>query len=215
MDDGIDGLVIDVRHASPKIIRAASGHRILRCFCQDVSIADLGENHRATRISHSSRTQAVIVCLQYLDDLSAAELFRYLLPPREHFAQTGARDGEAVLGAVGTGSTGRHALALVAVERHVDFQRLDRDAALRNLVENMLRVERTVIVSEPSGITAEHEDRAAEILPQHRMQQRFARAGIAHFNGIAGLYDRAWDEIVFDKSIDGFRSYFGWNIAGL
>ncbi len=100
------------------------------------------------------------------------------------------------------GLAGCHAVTFVAVEGDVYFQRLGPEAPCRQRIENMMRVERAVIIAHAGMIAPDDQVRAAEVLAQQRVQQRLARARVAHLDGIARLHDRAVHEIVLDERID-------------
>ena len=83
----------------------------------------------------------------------------------EHFAQPGAGDIQPVFLAMRAGPAGRHAAAFAAKERDVDLQRLGRQAAFGQRVEDMMRVERAVIVANPGMVAPDDQMGATEILP--------------------------------------------------
>ena len=62
------------------------------------------------------------------------------------------------------------------------------ERVLRNLVENVVRVERAVVIADP-GVVAPHDlVRAAVVLAEQRVQQRLAGAGVAHVERVARLH---------------------------
>ena len=87
-------------------------------------------------------------------------------------------------------------------------------AILRNLVENIVRIEGTVVIADAGMVAPNDQMGAAEILSDQGMQERFARAGIAHFYRVAGLNYCAWQKIVLDKFADCLDANIGWNVTG-
>ena len=131
--------------------------------------------------------EAGIVLLEDLEHFGAAEMIGNVLALGEHLPKLGAGQHEPVFLAVGAGPHGGHAVALVAVERPVDLERLGFERALRDLVEDLLCVEGAVVVAHAGMVAADDQVAAAEVLAEERVQQRFARSGIAHVHGIAAL----------------------------
>src|SRR3954449_757402 len=145
--------------------------------------------------------------LQHGYDFRPAELVRNLFPPGKHLAQARARDLQPLLRSVRACSRGRHAIAFIAEKGDVDLERLDGEAAGRKRVEDVLGVKRAVIAADAGVIAADDQIRAAKVLPDERMQQRLARAAIAHFDGVAGLDIRTGHKIGLRGSIAGFDTY--------
>jgi hypothetical protein len=115
-------------------------------------------------------------------------------PPSESiFAQHGAGEQHAVFLGVGAGAQGSHAVALVAVEGPVDFQRLAEQAfaALggRDLVEDGLGFEHAVEVANAGVVAADDHLGAAVVLAEGGVQQALAGTGIAHIQRVAALDD--------------------------
>src|SRR6516162_7689888 len=63
-------------------------------------------------------------------------------------------------------------------------------------------------------VAPDDEMRAAEVLANERMQQRFARAAIAHFDRVTGLDHRSLPEIIVDHCLDRPSADIGRNVAG-
>ena len=64
---------------------------------------------------------------------------------------------------------------------------LGLERACGDLVENLLRVEGAVVVAHAGMVAADDQVGAAEVLPEHRVEQGFPGTGIAHLHGIAAL----------------------------
>src|SRR5262249_35031746 len=122
-------------------------------------------------------------------------------------------DRNVMLRIVGTGLRCRHSVALAAVESDVDFQRLGDKSAVPQLIEHVVRVERTVVAADAGMVAPDDKMRAAEVLANKGMQQRLTRTGIAHLDWIACLNDRFGAEIIVDHRLDRASADFGWNIA--
>ena len=116
---------------------------------------------------------------------------------------------------VGAGLRRRHPVAFPAIERDVDLQRLGQKRAWPQLIENVLRVEGTVVAADAGMVATDDKMRAAEILANEGMQQRLARTGIAHLDGIARLNHRSRPEIIVDHRLDRARSHLGRDVAFL
>ena len=67
-----------------------------------------------------------------------------------------------MLGIVRAGLAGRHAGALVAIERHIDLERLAQQRALPQLVEDVLGIERPVVAADARVVAPDDEMGAAE-----------------------------------------------------
>ena len=78
-----------------------------------------------------------------------------------------------------------------------------------------MRVERAVIVADTGVIAPDHQVRTPEILAEQRVQQRLARPGIAHLDGIARLDHRAGPEIALGQRVDRRDPDFGRDVARL
>jgi len=63
----------------------------------------------------------------------------------------------------------------VAPERDVNLQRLGLQCVLRDLVEDVVGLERAVVAAHAGMVAADDQVRAAVVLPEQRMQQRLAR----------------------------------------
>ena len=86
-------------------------------------------------------------------------MIRHFLAFGEELTQLGAGEDDAVFLAVGAGTHGSHAVALVAVESPVDLQRLAEEtlaffSGLRNLVEDFLSFEHAVEVAHTGVVAA-------------------------------------------------------------
>src|SRR6267143_1289963 len=80
-----------------------------------------------------------------------------------------------------------HAAALVAPEGPVDLEQPRRQRVRRNLVENLMRIERAVVAAYAGVVAAHQQMRAAVVLPEQRVQQSLARTCVAHVERIARL----------------------------
>ncbi len=152
---------------------------------------------------------------QHLQHLGPAEFRRDVGALEQRLAQLGAREQQPVGVAVRTGPLGGHAAAAVAPECPVDFHRHDLQRASRDLVEDVLRVEGAVVVADAGMIASDDEVAAAVVLPEHRVQERLARPGVAHVERITGLDDAALREVVFDQHRDRLRAHFRRHVAPL
>ena len=159
--------------------------------------------------------QARVVGAQHRQHFGTRELGRHVAAFRQHLAQFGARQQQAVLLVVRAGACRGHAAALVAPEGPVDLERLGLERILRDFVEDMVRVERAIVAADAGVVAADDQVRAAVVLAEQRVQQRLARTGIAHVERIAGLDHGVLDEIFFDQHADGFGTYIGGDVAGL
>ena len=67
-----------------------------------------------------------------------------------------------------------------AEERVIEEQRRDAQLARRELAEDVVRVVRAVVVADTGVVAADDEVRAAVVLAHQRVEDRFARPGVAH-----------------------------------
>ena len=107
----------------------------------------------------------------------------------------------------------RHAVALPAIERDVDFQWLGQQRARPKLIEDVMGIKGAVVTADAGMVAPDDQMRAAEVLADQSVQERLARAGITHLDRIARLDDRAGAEIIVDHRLDRARSDIGRNVA--
>src|SRR5262245_44834987 len=107
----------------------------------------------------------------------------------------------------------RHSVTFPTVESDVDLQRLDMKRAVPQLIEDVMRIERTVIVADAGVVAPDDEVGAAEVLANEGMKHGLARARIAHLDRIARLNDRSWPEIIVNHRLDGPGANIGRNVA--
>src|SRR5262245_47169684 len=119
-----------------------------------------------------------------------------------------------VLRIMGTGLGRLPSVALAAIKGDVDLQRSRVKRTVPQLVEDVMRIEGTVVIADAGVVAPDDQMRAAEILANEGMKQRFARARIAHFDRIARLNDRLGAEIIVDHRLDRSGANLGWNVAG-
>src|SRR5918992_584202 len=117
--------------------------------------------------------------------------------------------------AVRARSARSHAVAAVAPERDVHLERTRLERSRRDLVEDLVRVEGPVVAADAGVVAPDNEMRAAVILAEERVQQRLARPGIAHVEGIACLQHGAGSEVLLDQHRNSSRTHLGWDIPRL
>ena len=137
----------------------------------------------------------------------------------QHLTQLGTGQDDAVFLAVGAGTHGGHAVALLAVEGPVDVQRLAEQTLAffgghRDLAEDFLGFEHAVEVAHTGVITADQQVVDAVVLAEGGVQQGFAGTGIAHVQRIAGLDDEVFHEVLVDQGVDAFYAHFGRDVTG-
>src|SRR3990167_9156192 len=111
----------------------------------------------------------------------------YLPALRQHLPKHRPADGQPVVFAVGTRSPCCHPIALEAVERHVDLERVNLQRAWRDLVKDLLSIEGTVVLPHARMIAPYNEMAAAIVLTKHGVKQRLSRTRVTHLIGLAGL----------------------------
>src|SRR4029078_5666047 len=119
-----------------------------------------------------------------------------------------------VLRIVRTGLCGRHSVTLATVESDINLQRLGKKRARPQLIEDVVGVERTVIVANAGVVAPDDKMRTTEVLPNKGMKQRLAPTCVAHLNRIARLNDGAASEIIVDHRLNCSGTDVGRNIAG-
>ena len=161
------------------------------------------------------RSQTRVIFLEDRHHLRPAELGRYVRIGREHLTLLRAGDRNMILRIVGTGLRRRHSVTLPAVKSDVDLQRFSVKRAVPQLVEDVMRIEGTVVIADAGVVAPDDQVRAAKILANEGMKQRLARTRIAHLDRIARLNDRSGAEIIVDHRLDRSGANLGWNVAGL
>ena len=78
-----------------------------------------------------------------------------------------------------TGLGRRHSVALATVEGDVNLQWLGEKRSGPQLIEDVVGIERTVIVADAGMVAPDDQMRTAEVLTDKGMKQRFARTGIS------------------------------------
>src|SRR6516162_8977952 len=111
------------------------------------------------------------------------------------------------------GLSGRHAVAFAAVEGDVDLQGPGMQCAGPELIENVLRIIRTIVVADASVVAAYDKVRTAEVLANKRMQQRLPRTRITHLDRITGLDHRSGPKIIVDHGLNCPGANVGRNVA--
>jgi hypothetical protein len=113
------------------------------------------------------------------------------------------------------GAVGRHAAAPVAPESPVDLEGLGLERVLRDLIEDLVGVERPVVAADASVVATEDLVRTAVVLAEEGVQQCLARSGIAHVERVARLNDGLLHEIFLDQDRDCPRANVGGDVTGL
>src|SRR5208283_6031282 len=88
---------------------------------------------------------------------------------------------------VRAGLHGSHAAALIAVEGPVHAKRLDGESARRYFVEDLLCVERPVVIAHASVVASHDEVRTAIVLAESSVEQGFTRPRVAHLHRVTAL----------------------------
>src|SRR5260370_38517742 len=128
------------------------------------------------------RSQACVVLLEDRHHLRPAKLGWYVRIGREHLTLLRARDRNVMLGIMGTGLRRRHSVALPAVKSDVDLQRLGMKGTRPQLIEEVMRIEATLLVAHAGVVAPDDKVRTAEGLANEGTKQRRARTGIAHLD---------------------------------
>src|SRR5918998_3433508 len=121
-----------------------------------------------------------------LDDLGAGELRGRVLALREHLAYLGAGDENVVLLVVGAGLGGAHALADEAEEGVLEEEGGEPYFAFLEFVEDVLGVVVAVegvtlrVLAGARVVAADDKVGAAVVLAADRVEDRLARAAVAH-----------------------------------
>src|SRR5262245_32158062 len=116
---------------------------------------------------------------------------------------------------VRTGLSSRHSVALPAVKRDVELQRLGLECALPELIKDIVRIKGPVIITNAGVVASDNEMRATKVLANEGVKQRLARTRIAHLDRIARLHDRPAAEIILDHCANRPGADIGRNVAWL
>ncbi len=84
------------------------------------------------------------------------------------------------------------------------FRGLVSRASCGDGVENLLGVEGAVVFAHAGVVAADDQVGAAEVLPEHRVEQGFPGTGITHIQGITALNRGVLHEVMLDQGVDGF-----------
>src|SRR5205814_7898300 len=96
-----------------------------------------------------------VVGAQDLEHLGPAEFRRNRASLGKPFAELRTRNEQAVGVVMRTGSSRRHAAALVAPERPIDLGRPDLQRISRNFIEDVMSVERTVVAADARMVASD------------------------------------------------------------
>jgi hypothetical protein len=116
---------------------------------------------------------------------------------------------------VRAGLHGGHGAALVAVEGPIHAQRLQQEGVLRDLEEDLLRVERPVVVADARVVAADDQVAAAVVLAEDRVQERLAGTRVAHVERVAGHGHALLAEVLVDQGVDRLHPDVGGYVTGL
>src|SRR5207249_3120576 len=117
---------------------------------------------------------------QDLGDLWPGELDRQALTVGEQLPHARAAEREARVGRVRAGPGRGHGAAGGAVEGVLEADDLYPELARLVAVEEQLRVVGAVVAADPGVVPPHDEVGAAEVAPDDGVEDRLARAGVAH-----------------------------------
>jgi hypothetical protein len=118
-----------------------------------------------------------------LGDLGARELLGQAAAGPERLPNFGARQVQPRRCVVRAALRRRQRAARTAVERRIQLERRDANLLGRELIEDPLRGQRLVVLADAGVIAADDERGDAVVLADHGVEDRFARAGVAHRGG--------------------------------
>ena len=120
-----------------------------------------------------------------------------------------------VLLAVRAGLARRHALALVAPEGVLEEERLDAELVDVELVEDLLGVVGAVVVADAGVVAADDEVGAAVVPARDRVEDRLARAGVAHLRREDVEDDAVVGVVVLHQDLVAAHPHVGGDVARL
>jgi hypothetical protein len=82
-------------------------------------------------------------------------------------------------------------------------------------IEDILRIIRTVLVTDSGVVSTDDEVTDTVILANQSMKNRFTRSGIAHCSRHHREQGSLGDEIVLDNRGVAIHAHIGWNVPGL
>ena len=148
--------------------------------------------------------QAGVVFAQDGEHFFTTEMIRHFSAFGQHLTQLGTGQDDAVFLAVGAGTHGGHAVALLAVEGPVDLHGFAEQALAffggsGDLVEDFLGFEHAVEVAH-TGVVAAHQLTVdTVVLAEGGVQQGFTRTSVTHVQRIAGLDHMLGHEVLLHQ----------------
>src|SRR6056297_2361843 len=133
--------------------------------------------------------------------------------------QFGTGEDNTVIFAMGAGFHGSHAVAFVAVEGPVNFQRFAQQAFAvvfghGDGIKDFLCFKQGVEVTNAGMVTTDDHSVNTVVLTEGGMQQGFTGTGISHVQGISGVNNMLGNKITFDQGVNAFDTYVCRDIAG-
>src|SRR5579872_1902819 len=108
-----------------------------------------------------------------------------------------------------------HAPAFIAVERPIHTKWPNSQRTCRDFFEYLLRVKRSVVITDAGVIASYDQVRATVVLAESGVEQGFARARVAHLQRVAALDYVFLAEVLRYQRVDCFHADIGRNVTGL
>ena len=113
------------------------------------------------------------------------------------------------------GARGRQHVAGAAEERRVEAQRSDAQLARRELLEDLLRFERTVVAAHAGVVAADDEVRDAVVLPHQGVEEGLPRTRVAHRRGEGGEQRPIGRVVPLEQRLVGAEAHLGGDVVSL
>src|SRR5579875_3349222 len=139
-----------------------------------------------------------VIGAQDLQYLRTAEVIGHLAAFRKYLAQHRSAHQQAIFVGVRARLTRSHAVALAAVESPAHAQWPNLERTFGNLIEDFLRIERSVEVADAGMIATDEKVAAAEVLAEDGVLQRRSR-----------------NEVILHERVDRPNAHFGGYVAEL
>lgn len=164
--------------------------------------------------------KTLVVFTKNVEDLVTTEVVRDGSTLGQTLTKHGTGDDNAGLLAVRASTHGGGAVALVTEEGPVDLERLaqqvlGRVGVGRDLVEDLLGIEHTVVVTDTGVVAADDHVGAAVVLTEEGVQEGLTGAGVSHIERVASLDNLVGHKVLVDEGLDTVNTDISRDVSRL